>query len=98
MTFKPNWFSLAENGKMEAALDCLFDEIEIMCINEEFEALDDLILDCPISPPTIAIGLLTMTLAAKPYLKNREALYNRIEEYFKKVCPDRIEGLLIGLK
>ncbi|HQZ66689.1 MAG TPA: hypothetical protein PLY87_16470 [Planctomycetaceae bacterium] len=90
---------LASQGKVDAALDLIYDRADEMLLAGEFVALDSIIegLDVEQLSVDVLLAVLTITLPAKDKLTTR----NEFFECVKRTLKDRgeyMEGLLTGLQ
>jgi hypothetical protein len=90
---------LASQGKIDAALDLIYDRADEMLLAGELEALDALIegLDVEQLSVDVLLGVLTITLPAKDKLTTRKEFFESVQ----RSLTDRgeyKEGLLTGLK
>lgn len=87
------------NDNLEAMLDFLYVNIDNLLLAGKFATVDD-ILEV-VQPPSVGIhtllGLLTVTLPAKPLLEARKGFYEACETYLRNT-PVWEENLLSGLE
>ena len=90
---------LASQGKIDAALDLIYDRADEMLLAGEFDELDAIIetLDVEQLSVDVLLGVLTITLPAKDKLTTRKEFFESVQ----RSLTDRgeyKEGLLTGLK
>ena len=92
---------LISNGLIDEVGDYIFDEINTMCCNGEFEKIDRILSNvCVRNMHTqTIISLLSITLAAKDKLKARKQFYFDAQGILsEKETPRRVQRLLSGLE
>tara|TARA_Y100000310_G_C20671249_1_gene810429 strand:- start:531 stop:956 length:426 start_codon:yes stop_codon:yes gene_type:complete len=93
---------LSNNNSIDNRLDILFNYINNLLCSDSFETVDKFIDIVKVDKLelTLIIGILTITLAAKYKLHNREAFVNKVYEYLEATEPDKERriNLLKGLK
>lgn len=96
------WLSKAleqdQLGHSDEALDIIFDNIDVMLLNGNFNGVDNLLVSVDPTEHSLdmALGLLTSTLPAKFKLENRNRFYELVKEDLIKHNALE-EGLLVGL-
>lgn len=100
----PTWldtvYSLVARGKPDDAIDVLFDRVDDLLIAGEFPRCNDLLhaVDLARLDIDLLVALLSITLRAAPHLPDRPWLVQRVEKRLREIAPDRIEGLMRGLR
>lgn len=86
-------------GRIDSALDLIYDNIDEMLLASKFEQVDQLLktVDTNAYPVDILLALLTITLAAKHRLPHRSDLFSRIKATLIARGEMR-DGLLVGLE
>ena len=87
------------DGHSDAALDDLFDRIDVMLSSGEYEKVDDILAAMPLEGPslTLMMGLLSVTRPAAKYLPSRVRYFNRVYRLCNAMRRDA-QTLLGGLK
>lgn len=82
------------------ALSLIYDTIDDLLLARRFGAVDHVLarVDVARLDITLALGLLSITLAARDRLANRPALVERVEVRVRELAPDRIDALMDGLR
>jgi hypothetical protein len=100
----PEWLLEACRLELERpndALDILFDHVDDMLLDGEFEQVNALIEQLDFEALgmgiDLVIGVLSITLAAAPLLPARAALYDRAVCRLEVLSPGRVDRLLSGL-
>jgi tetratricopeptide (TPR) repeat protein len=100
----PDWllevYSLVSQARREAAIDLVFERIDALLREGRFDSCDEVLraVDTRRLSTSLMVAFLSITLAAKDELKSRAALVDRIEARLGDVEPERLEGLLSGLR
>jgi hypothetical protein len=96
----PEVYTLVAEGRNDAAIDRVFGEIDDLLLGGAFSAVDDILLEVELAKlnTTLLVGFLTITFAAKTRLFGREDFVRRVEQRLLVLAPDRIDGLLRGLR
>ena len=76
------------NISIDHQLDILCDYIDDLLLEHDFERVDELLLRRDLTPD-LAIGILTFTLPAKEFLKNRQNFF----DYVKTITDCPLDGL-----
>ena len=89
---------LVDHGKIDAAIDIIFDQIDEMLLARQFERVDQILRDveCRGYSIDILLSLLTITLAAKRHLPSRPAFYDLVVSTLGE-RNELSDGVLIGL-
>ena len=93
-------YSLVARGAPDDAIDVLFDHVDDLLITGEFRRCNDLLhaVDLARLDTDLLVALLSITLPAAPHLRDRPWLVQRVEKRLQEIAPDRIEGLMRGLR
>lgn len=93
-------YSDVRSGRTEKAIDLLFERIDTLLNDEDFDGCDDVIckIDFARLDTNLMIAALTITLAAKDRLRKRRQMVERVESRLQSIAPDRVERLLAGLR
>ena len=73
---------------VDAQLDIIFEYVDDLLIDHDFEKVDELLLERDLTAE-VGIGILTVTLPAKEFLKNRQNFL----EYVAGITDCPLEGL-----
>lgn len=76
------------NLDIDAQLDIIFNYVDDLLIEHDFAKVDELLLERNLTAE-VAIGILTVTLPAKEFLKNRQNFL----EYVAGITDCPLEGL-----
>lgn len=79
---------ILKNLDIDSQLDIIFEYIDDLLIEHDFAKVDELLLLRDLTAE-VAIGILTVTLPAKEFLKNRQNFL----EYVKTITDCPLEGL-----
>ena len=90
---------LDNHERTDAALDLIYDSIDDLMRNEEFQRIESILARISITDLStdILLGILTATLPAKSRLPNREEFFNAVEQTIRQ-RGEYEEGLLAGLQ
>lgn len=90
---------LAQKGRIDTALDLIYDKIDDLFHARKFEEVDSLLgkIDIRNSPLDILLGYLTATLPAKSRLPSRAKFFHDVEAFLRETGRME-EGLLSGLE
>jgi len=90
--------TLAQQGKIEAALDDLFEQVDTWCYAGKWGDIDQLLLISPTKMGLeLAIGLLSIAFSAKENLSNYMFFLKMTKEFALITNdPERVNKLLIG--
>lgn len=93
---------LEQSDHQSLALDVLYDEFDTELIKENYDYCDGILVEVQDImtqfSPTLHIGFLTISYAAKKHLSARSAYYHRVREHFQSLFPaQRVKRLLQGL-
>ena len=93
-------YQLVEEGRTDTALDVLFDHIDDMLCNGEFQKCDDGIqqIDLERLDTNLLVGVLSITLAAREKLTRRAQVVQAIRKRLEILAPGRVEPLTEGLE
>jgi hypothetical protein len=86
-------------GRIDAALDIVFDRVDELLLEGDFEKVDQeisRIRETDFSAELL-LGILTVTLPAKENLPGRPDLYSRIKQWLESYS-ELEDGLLVGLE
>lgn len=93
-------YFLDYHGKVDAALDHLFEWVDDELQAGMFQTVDDLLF--AVQPDrcgtTLLLGILTITGAAREKLPSRARFYESVSNVLHQRHPGRVERLLHGLK
>lgn len=99
----PSWMRevirLDNDNRSDAALDELFDQIDILLSSGEFSKVDSIIAAMPVEGPslTLMMGLLSITRPACEHLPSRVRYFERVHRLCNAMRRDA-ESLLGGLR
>jgi hypothetical protein len=79
---------ILKNLDIDTQLDIIFEYIDDLLIEHDFEKVDELLLLRDLTPD-LAVGILTVTLPAKEFLKNRQNFL----EYVAGITDCTLDGL-----
>jgi hypothetical protein len=90
-------------SSIDQCIDVIFERFNELQLNGEFsrcdEAIEYLLQKMEKIEPTLLVSFLVITLAAKPKLRFRAALYSAVESAFLVLFgEDRTKKILVGLK
>jgi hypothetical protein len=90
---------LAQKGRLDTALDLIYDKIDDLFLAGQFEEVDSLLgkIDIRGSSVDILLGFLTATLPAKSRLPSRAPFFHKVEIFLQETGRME-EGLLSGLE
>jgi len=90
---------LDEHRRTEAALDLIYDAVDQLMRDNQFERLDSMLVQTRVDDLSVDIllGILTATLPAKTRLPSRVAFFLAVEQLLKR-RGDYEQGLLTGLE
>lgn len=93
-------YSFVEAGKTRPAISLLFREVDERFHSGEFSLCNEELkeIDLKRLSPSLLVGLLSITLAAKEKLPYRKELVQKIEDQLRFLCPDRVDRMMKGLK
>jgi hypothetical protein len=94
-------YELLKNGQEELALDFILDEFNTLLLLYKYEQCDEIlrVLDINQLTSTLAIGILTITAAAKEKLKQRPAIFILIRDMLNNTRSENVvDNLLKGLE
>jgi hypothetical protein len=102
----PHWwlddvYSLVKEGRNSDAIDVLFDAIDDMFLDGEFERCNEALeaVRIELLNPTLIVAVLSVTLAAAEHLPYRETLFERSAERLAVIASEMdMDGLLSGLR
>lgn len=85
-------YSLSESGEIDDGLDYLYDTIDDLLLEEQYDTCDAYLKEIDIEQldPDILVGLLTITYSARDQLRTRGEIFQRISALFEKIM-DRAE-------
>ena len=96
------FYGMVEQGRDRAAGDLLFERVDDAFLDGRFQEINELLptIKLELLNPTLLVGWLCITFAAKPHLPSRDALVLRVEQRLRDLGePEvRITGLLQGLR
>ena len=89
-----------EEGRTARALDVLFDHIDDMLCDGEFQRCDEVIqhIDLERLNTSLLVGVLSITLAAREKLNHRRQVVEAIRKRLEILAPGRVEPLMQGLE
>ncbi|HWD18547.1 MAG TPA: hypothetical protein VHB20_04665 [Verrucomicrobiae bacterium] len=90
---------LAAHGQVDSALDLVYDYIDNLLTNSEFNRVNSILRNVALADASsdVLLGLLTSTLPARRKLWSRSRFYNDVELEFRR-RGEWEEGLLTGLQ
>lgn len=93
-------YRMVASGEIRKASDILFEMVNDLLLAGEFKQCNDLILSADLDQldTNLLVGLLAITCAAKEHLPGRPGLVTRVEKKLLELAPDRITGLMAGLR
>lgn len=93
-------YKLSHCGADDEGADLIFDTIDDLLQERRFSQCDEALQAVDVERLTIAlmVALLSITVSAKEVLRERANLADRIERRLRLVAPERLEGLLKGLR
>lgn len=93
-------YRLVSVGDKDRAIDLLFERVDDLIGLRWWSSIDHMLarLDPDQLGTSLCVGTLSITLWVKCFLKERPRFLERVEEYFSRVCPERAERLLDGLR
>lgn len=93
-------YQLVAAGEVDAALDLLFKTFDDLYDEGGFAECDAHIqaMDLDKLGVCLVVGVLSITLTPREKLASREEFLQRAESYLQRVVPDRLDGLLKGLR
>jgi hypothetical protein len=93
-------YRLVATDEKDAAVDILYERVDELHRRGEFAASDRVIaqVDLERLDTLLLVALLSITCPASHELQNRAKLVERIEARLMELAPDRIEGLMEGLR
>lgn len=100
----PPWldevYVLVSQQNLEGAIDLLFDRIDDLLLAGRMQECDKILRAVELGrlESNLLVGLLTATLPAAHSLPYRATLVVEIEAIFLKSFPERVNGLLSGLR
>lgn len=99
MEFIERAIRLTAEGKTDAALDIIYDNICGMLDEGKYEEVDLILetVDVKRLSVDIFLGLLTTTLITKTKLKSRDSFFSRVEQIARN-RGEWEDGLLLGLE
>ncbi len=86
-------------GRLNAALDEIYNHVDEMLLAGMFSEVDDRLesIDCDEHSTDLLLAMLTITYAAKSSLPRRTDFYNRAEDSIRR-RGELEDGLLFGLE
>jgi type III restriction enzyme len=99
--FFPQLEERSRAGKLDAALDLVFDTVDDMLLEGRFTQVNRLLECVPVAQldPVILIGFLSITGAAREALHSRPALVAAVREALReRMTPEELERAMQGLE
>ena len=89
---------LQHHGRLNSALDVVYNHVDEMLLAGMFPELDDRLvsINCDDYSVDLLLAMLTITHAAKSHLPHRKDFYNRVEDSIRR-RGELEDGLLYGL-
>ena len=93
-------YQFVEEGRTAAALDVLFNHIDDMLCDGDFQKCDDVIqrIDLERLDTNLLVGVLSITLAAREKLSRRAQVVQAIRKRLEILAPGRVEALMSELE
>lgn len=94
-------YRLGKLGKTDAALDLLYDTIDDLLLDHQYAECEKYLreMDPEELPNTVLVGLLTITFAARNFLRERSNAYGRIARKLSQtMSPEQVAATLRGLE
>jgi len=94
-------YDLSARGKEDYAIDVIFEFMNNLLVEGQFEACDRILSEVAIAriPPVLMVSFLTITAAAKPKLKNRHRFFSIIRRLVARQRGEKAaQRLLDGLE
>jgi len=93
-------YTFDAEGKVDDALDVLYDAIDDLFDGGHFAHLDAAIREIDVNrlSSALLVGLLSITLAARDHLVEREGLVRAVERRLQEIYPGNVADLLKGLR
>jgi len=93
--------SMSRAGKLDAALDLVFDHVDELLLAGRFPDVNRLLLGVPVEKldPAILIGFLTITGPARTALDARPAFAERVQAQLREsMPPEELARVMVGLE
>lgn len=88
-----------EEIRSQKAISCIVEQLDSWMCDGKFDLVDEsLLFDPSTKSIEVSLAFLVMSFPARKMLKNRDKLFEASKEYYSKVRPDEVDGLLQGLK
>lgn len=99
LTWLGDIYSLVARQQPDEAADVLFDHVDDLLLEQQFQSCDDLLrtIDLKRLDRNLLIALLSITLSAKEALPYRPRLLERTRARLTSSDPGRVDRLLDGL-
>ncbi len=94
-------YRLGKLGKTDAALDLLYDTLDDLLLDHRYAECEKYLRDIDPEelPNAVLVGLLTITFAARNFLRERSSAYGRIAKKLSQtMSPDQVAATLRGLE
>lgn len=94
-------YRLGEMGKTDAALDLLYDTLDDLLLDHQYAECEKYLreTDPERLPDAVLVGLLTITFAARRFLRERAYAYLRIaKKLARTMSPEQVAATLRGLE
>lgn len=94
-------YRLGTIGKTDAALDLLYDTLDDLLLDHQYAECEKYLRDMDPEklPNAVLVGLLTITFAARRFLRERANAYGRIARKLSQtMSPDQVAATLRGLE
>lgn len=93
-------YVLVSGGKPDEAIDVLFDYVDGLLCDGNFDECNDLlnVVDFERLDSNLVVGFLSITISAKDKLRSRSNFVERAEGRLKILAPDRVDNLMSGLR
>lgn len=95
-----NVYVFVAQGNVDDAVDIIFDRLDDALCEGDFRACDSVLRATDLSrlDTHAIVGFLSITLAAREQLHERSRFVTRAERRLRVLAPDRIDGLMSGLR